>query len=325
MRPDIDDCVPPIGRGSETITILRSRARRLAKLICADGSIKDYSSTRAFDLAEIAIADLNALEELLGRLERRRDCCIVRGAIADHTRTKGVRRLLYPDRQTGDAPALREVPRQWLALDFDRLDKPGWIDHADLLGCACVAIRTLPNEFQEARFIVQATGSHGLKPGIRLRLWCWLARPVTGAELKYWLRRSQVDPSIFGPASIVYTAAPQIQPGAFDPLKTRIAVVPGTKEIVVPGADRLRPLPRRKLEFKSDQQGDISRLVRAVAGAAEGSRNAMLYWAACRLAETAGGDHARGGDLLEAAAIQAGLSAVEAAATIRSALRHGGE
>jgi hypothetical protein len=181
---------------SETITILRAHGRRLAKLIRADGSIEDYDSARTFDLFEVQVADLVSLQRLLERLERRQDCCVVRGAIADSARVKGVRRLLYTDPETGDEPTLHEVPRRWVALDFDHLLRPDWIAPADLLGCACVAIRTLPGEFQNAAFVVQATASHGLKPGIRLRLWCWLTRPVSGAELKYGcVRHLSIAPS----------------------------------------------------------------------------------------------------------------------------------
>jgi hypothetical protein len=323
MRPHIDDPLPPVGGDVETITILRSRARRLAKLVCADGTIEHYDHTRTFDLTEIQIVDFNALERLLCRLERRRDCCVVRGAIADPARTKRCRRLLHPDRETHDAPTLREVPRRWLAIDFDHLTRPEWIDPTDLLGCACVAIQTLPAEFQKARFIVQATGSHGLKPGIHIRLWCWLSRPTIGGELKYWLRKAPVDPSVFGAAHIIYTAAPQIQPGAFDPLTERVAVVPGEEEVITPRPDRLKP-PKPLVRYRQEARGgdnNLDRLIHFVETAPVGNRNAALYWAARRAAEQNSGD-ARTAALLEEAAVRAGLSATEAAATICSGARH---
>jgi hypothetical protein len=36
--------------------------------------------------------------------------------------------------------------------------------------------------FHGARCIAQATASHGIKPGCRVRLWYWLDRPTTGGE-----------------------------------------------------------------------------------------------------------------------------------------------
>jgi hypothetical protein len=305
---------------SEAITILRARARRLAKLICADGTIVDWDKARTFDLIEIPVADIDALDRLLRRLEGRRDYCVVRGAIADPNRVKAVRRLLR--REGADAPTLREIPRRWLALDFDLPSRPDWIDPTDLFSCARLAIETLPKEFRYARFIVQATGGHGIKPGVRIRLWCWLSRPTVGAELKYWLRRVPVDPSIFGAAHIVYTAAPQIQAGAFDPVTSRLAVVPGCKSVLVPSAHRLKPpKPVRLPRDEAADPDSINRLARFVETAAVHNRNNALFWAACRVAEqNCGDDHTAA--LLEEAAVHAGLSAAEATATIRSGLRH---
>jgi hypothetical protein len=308
---------------TDTVTILRSRGRRLAKTIHSDGTIEQYDRAKTFDLIEMPLAGLDALERLLRRLEHRGDCCAVRGAVADLTRTKRARRLLYRDRD--DEPTLRDVPRQWLALDFDGLPNPGWIDPADLLGCACVGIRTLPNQFHRARFIVQATASHGLKPGIRIRLWSWLSRPTSGSELKVWLRSTPVDRSVFGPAQVIYTAAPIFLPGTFDPLTMRLDIIPGNEEVVVPTADRIEP-HRRESDVRESKgyRDDVSGLVRAVAAAPAGKRNALLYWAACRVSENSDVDQERAGAFLEEAAMRAGLTEPEAAATVRSALRHRG-
>ena len=138
------------------------------------------------------------------RLEHRWDCCIVRGAIADPTRVRGVRRLLHPDPATGDTPTLRDLPRRWLPLDIDNLPRPNEIDADDLVACARVAIAALPHTFHNVRYIVQATASHGIAPGMHLRLWYWRDRPVVGAELKRWLRDAPTDRSVFGGAQPIY-------------------------------------------------------------------------------------------------------------------------
>jgi hypothetical protein len=314
----------------DTITIIRARGRWLAKLIHADGTIEAYDAARTVDLVEIPIADLAALGRLLLRLERRRNCCIVRGAILDQTRVQGVRRLLHPDPDTGDAPTLRDVPRRWLSLDFDDLPRRDEITARDLPACAGIAIEALPDAFREVQGIVQATARHGIAQGIRLRLWYWLDRPTTGAELKRWLRGAPIDTSVFGAAQVIYTAAPLFLPGAHDPLPTRIAVVPGVlAEVTVPPAAALAPPPPRIDAGISGVVSDdraLAGVVRAVAHAPLGERNSVLYWAACRLAEHVRGrllDHTTALAILCEAARYAGLPSAEASRTALSGLRRG--
>jgi hypothetical protein len=309
---------------AESVTILRSRGRRLAKTIHADGSITPWDEAKIFDLIEVPIADLAALERLLRRLERRPDCCVVRGKPADPERVCGVRRLLTPDRETGDQPTLVEVPRRWVPLDIDHLALPDWIEQADLLGCAVVVIRKLAVEFQKAAFVVQATASHGLKPGIRVRLWCWLSRAVTGAELKYWLRKAPVDARVFGANQVIYTSSPVFRRGAFDPLPIRLDLVPGDETVPVPPPARLKPRKRPVPPSDRERRGDISGLIHFVQNAGIGNRSNALYWAGCRITENPDIDRSAAAHDLERAAIIAGLSVNEAAATVRSACRRGG-
>jgi hypothetical protein len=306
---------------SDSLTILRAHRRRLAKAIHPDGTVTDYDQAKTFDQIQHPIADLEALERLLREIEHREDCCVVRGKPAHPERCKGVRRLLHADGTY--APTLIEVPRRWIAIDVDRLPRPEWIEPSDLLGCACVAIRKLPIEFHKAAFIVQATASHGIKPGVRLRLWAWLSRPVIGTELKYWMRSAPADRSVFGPAQIIYTAAPVFLPGAIDPLPSRLDVIPGDETVTVPSPKLLKPPRRPSLRTNREPHSNIAGLLRTVETAQPGDRSNKLYWAARRVAENAEIDHAWAAAELEAAAISTGLSAQEAAATIRSGLREG--
>ena len=171
----------------DTLTVIRARGRRLAKLIRSDGTVEGYDDAKHFDLFTVSIPDLDGLHRLLRRLLDRPDCAVIRGEIANPDRVLRVRRLLYPDKKTGDVPTLRGVARQWLALDIEGVPRPEQVAATDLGGCATEAIERLPVAFRGARCIVQASGSHGIKPGVRLRLWYRLARPTTGAELKRWL------------------------------------------------------------------------------------------------------------------------------------------
>jgi hypothetical protein len=228
---------------SDTITTLRAPYRRLAKLIRLDGTIQDYDSAMMFDMAENEVADLDHLEQILRYLLPRRDLCAVRGAIADADRTSRVRRLLHPDDKTGDVPTIKDADHYWIGLDVEGVVRPDNVDASDLISCGFLAIAQLPSEFHGARCIVQASAGHGLKPGCRLRLWFWGSRPLSGAELTYWMRRSPVDSCLFRPAQITYTAAPVFESGV-DHLPNRIIDLPGVATVTVPSAEELAPPPR---------------------------------------------------------------------------------
>ena len=172
------------GSSSDSITIIRARrGRRLAKRIGGDGTITDFDRPYRFDLIERSAANLDALAVLLQKLLDRPDCAVVRGAVSDPARTVNVRRLAYRDDETGDEPTLRDVPHQWLALDMEGVARPDDVRTDDLARCAGEAVGRLPGAFHGARGIAQATASHGIKPGCRVRLWYWLSRPTTGTEL----------------------------------------------------------------------------------------------------------------------------------------------
>jgi hypothetical protein len=211
---------------SESLTIIRSHSRRLAKLIHADGTIEGYDEAKHFDLFNWPVGDLADVHRLLCHLRHRSDCAVVRGAIADSERVRHVRRLAHADPKTGDRPTLRDVAHCWLALDMEGVDRPDDVPAADLKRSACEAIGRLPEAFHGAECIAQATASHGIKPGCRVRLWYWLSSPASGRELTRWLRHTPADPSVFRAAQPIYTAAPVFAPGTGDHLPQRMMVLP---------------------------------------------------------------------------------------------------
>ena len=226
---------------SDFLTVIRAHSRRLAKLIRADGAIEDYDEAKHFDLFNWPVGDLADVHRLLRHLLHRPDCAVVRGAIADSERVRHVRRLAHTDPKTGDMPTLLDVPRCWLALDMEGVDRPAGVPAADLAACAGEAIRRLPEAFHGVACIAQATAGHGIKPGCRVRLWYWLSRPATGRELTRWLRHRPADPSVFRAAQLIYTAAPVFAPGASDHLPERMVVLPGTELVPVPSPEALEP------------------------------------------------------------------------------------
>ena len=229
---------------SDTITILKARGRRLAKLIERPDRIIGYDSAKTFDATQRRLTGLADLERLVVILLRRPDCCVVRGGLIDGPTRQNIRRLIYVDPETGDAPTLRDVPRRWLALDLDRVDRDATIPAHDVARCAAAAVRGLPVPFWRAALVAQATASHGIKPGMRLRLWFWLSRPTSGDELKRWLRAYPVDRSVFSAAQINYTAAPVLAAGVVDPVPHRVVRLPGADVVQVPDPSELMPPPR---------------------------------------------------------------------------------
>jgi hypothetical protein len=66
---------------------------------------------------------------------------------------------------------------------------------------------------------------------------------MTGGELKRWLKPYPIDPSVFGSAQPIYTAAPIFAPGVLEHLPQRIALYPGEQWLQCPSAAELAPPP----------------------------------------------------------------------------------
>jgi hypothetical protein len=282
------------------LVVLRSHGPRLAKTLRPGGTFTPYGDARTFDMIEAPVASLNGLHSILAKLFPRPDVAIVRGAIVDPARAQGVRRLLHPDPETGDLATLREVPRRWVALDLDGIQAPAGLDTADLVACLGVVRPLLPAGFQGAALIVQATAGHGVKPGLRLRVWAWLSRPAMGAELARWLAGVPwLDRASFRPAQIIYTAAPILADGATDPLPNgRLYFATGRATVDVPAPHNLvmpsrpvMPAPRITGSTLPNARYGAAALVRAAANIMaqpEGGRHETAVaeaWGLARLAK----------------------------------------
>ena len=254
----------------DALTVLHATGRRLAKRLHTDGRVEGYDRTRTLDGYTVPVADLAAILTLLQRLLPRPECCVIRGELLAGERAVHVRRLLYPDRQTGELPTMRDVPRRWVALDMEGIALPPDVPVTDLAGCACIALATLPPAFHVIACIVQASASHGLRPDLRLRLWLWLDRPTWGHELKRWLRDTPADPSVFGAVQPIYTAAPVLAPGMSDPLPTRLLFMPGHPAVNVPLPETLAPPSRAAARLPEMQPLQAHRYAVAALEAAAG-------------------------------------------------------
>ena len=320
---------------TEVLTVLRARGRRLAKLIRADGTVVPYDAAKTFDLLDHSVPDLDVLAETLTDFLARPDLAVVRAAIADPSRTRCVRRLVHRCPATGDEPTLREQPRRWLALDLDGLPLPIGLDPRDLAACGTYARSLLPLAFHDARCIVAASASHVIKSGTRLRVWAWLARALTGAEVSRWLADAPVDHAVFRPAQLIYTAAPVFACGAVDPLPVRLTKLPGNiAEVSVPPPDAFashRPRITKRLPHPTEpgaSQYALSALTSAtarVAGAAVNSRHYTMVSEARGLARLVTVGLLAERDMrraLAGAAERCGKTAAEAEAVVTWALNH---
>ena len=264
-------------------------------------------------MATVRVRDLDHLAAHLRCLAPRANLALIRGRIIGADRADRARRLLLADPQTGDEPTIAAFPHHWIGLDIDGIARPNNVPASDLPRCAELAIYLLPGEFRSAACIVQATAGHGIKPGIRLRLWFWAERAVNDRELTRWLRRSPVDSHLFNPIQLHYTGQPIFPPGMTDHLPSRIAIYTGTECVETPSQDELAPPPQpvwpvRPLASSTDQR--ITKLLTTALVKVSTAREGELH---CRLRAAA---FAIGGCM-----DQAGLMAPEIEARLMEACR----
>lgn len=185
--------------------------------------------------------------------------------------------------------------------DGDDLDLAGDCDPAPIdpvadwaLVCRA-AISTLPREFHSVSAWWQMTSSAGIKPGIRIRLWFWLDRPLTDDEAKRWLADAPVDQSLYSPVQVHYVAAPIFDPAELDPVPVRSGWFWSNSNVVsVPELPAPEPInvnhvvasARPALASASQNrraQAYAQAAVRGVATASLGTRHPTLMAAAVRL------------------------------------------
>ena len=278
----------------DSLTVLHSPWLRLSKKLRADGGADGYDKAKTLDAYTVQVADLAGVLALLQRLLVRPQCCVIRGELIRGSRAKGIRRLLYTCKQTGELPTMRDVPRSWLALDLDGVPMPADVLATDLVGCGAAALAALPDAFHGAACIVQASASHGRSPGLRLRVWVWLSRPTWGHELKRWLADAPCDRSVFGAVQPVYTAGPALAPGVSDPMPVRLHVLPGRPVVMVPPPETLAPpppaTPQRSAAVNSEAASNAYVRAALVRGAHRisttppGGRHPTIVGETCRLA-----------------------------------------
>jgi hypothetical protein len=229
------------------------------------------------------------------------------------------RRAIYDDPEAGLA-GLREVPRAWCGLDWDRLrvdgpqlePPPPWIadDPAEASSWATpdplldpelgarAALLLLPPAFRSASCGWQVSASAGFR-GWRLRTWHKLDAPTTGAELQFWLAPPIVDtildPVTLRPAQPLYLAISFI--GGPDPCPRRFGILQSACDLVavpdIAGMIRRQQeavrQARRQVDRRRPQPPDgdfatafLQRCVDTVGAAVDGTKHIVYLHEAAR-------------------------------------------
>lgn len=218
--------------GADFVTVAASRGPRLTKRWHrdADNVLREeqYEDAKTFDFATVPIAGLDDLAKVIAGIGPRQ--CLVLGKLRDGVDPNGARRRLHDH---PDEPAtIEDATHHWLPIDADSTepcDERGTFDPlADPARAVACVVKRLPGGFAGADCLWQWTSGAGFKPGIRMRLFFWLDRPLTGAEMKAWLApyREAVDLSIYSAAQPIY-AAPPVCDGVADPIAQRTGIIRG--------------------------------------------------------------------------------------------------
>lgn len=228
----------------DTLTVLTTFGQPATKVLTRrrDGTIrkKSYGSGMWFRPTVVGVSDIRELGRALALLEPAPQSFVVRGALtADADPERMVRRTRA---RPGEPPTLAEVPRHWVMIDVDGVPRGDGPDPAtDPEGAAAAVIDLLPPEFRRVTCWWQWSSSQGADADdtLSIHLWFWLAEPRGSADLKRWAGAVNedsgfrlVDPALFNPAQIHYTAAPILKRGATDPLPRRSGLRIGETEVV---------------------------------------------------------------------------------------------
>ncbi len=178
----------------------RPMAKRLFR--GEDGSLQSEVSdphVKLFSGTELPVPDLSGLVAVLERVSQYPSMYVVRGKIAP-----GVDRASMRRTHAGDSPTLAPASHSWLLLDVDvfREDLAPGVFASDPAHWAGEARAALPPHFSGSSCWWQATGSAGVKPGVRVRLAFWLEQPLTDLEAKTLCQALplKVDLSLYTPS-----------------------------------------------------------------------------------------------------------------------------
>lgn len=126
-----------------------------------------------------SVSSLQDLKKVILEEGRHPERCIIRGRLTDEAReAPGLTRRRLSD--------FEDVAHHWVMFDMDSVTAPqsasDWQGNPDATIRATIR-EHLPDEFHDAPVFWRWSNSMGIKPGIRVHLWFWLAEPQTSEQV----------------------------------------------------------------------------------------------------------------------------------------------
>ena len=220
------------------LTVLTTKGplatKRITVVQGGDPKIENYGKAQRFSIAELPVSSFDEMADALEALQPRSRSLLVRGKPVDGVDRQDAPRRYKP--RPNKPATLLPQPRFWLPLDMDSVPCPADIDPVwDVDAIVEHVVELLPEEFHGVSVFWAFTSGHTFKPGIRIRLFYWLDRPLADEEMKIWLApliaEKVIDGSLFHPIQAIYTAAP-IFVGMHDPLPRRFGTWTGHSDAV---------------------------------------------------------------------------------------------
>lgn len=143
-------------------------------------SVKAWSNAKHFNPFLAVPNDIRELSAVLTEASNNRYLCVVRGCLINASVTKTTR----------DKDVINDTARYWLMVDLDGFPAPTDFEwRADLQRTVEWAIKIyLPESFANAAFHYAFSSSAGIKKGLRIHLWFWLATPADSKTLKKYFK-----------------------------------------------------------------------------------------------------------------------------------------
>ena len=159
---------------NDTVTIITSGTNnQIVKSFNGSGfqSLK-FSPGSEFLVAHQPVHDLQSLASVISGLEGNPTKAVLRGLPL----------LPENDPVARQSQNFSSISHHWCMIDIDSLPWDG--DLQDQKAMLEYASFHLPPEFQQADYWYHFSSSMGIKAGIRVHLWYWLARPCSDDEMK---------------------------------------------------------------------------------------------------------------------------------------------
>lgn len=205
---------------------------RLTKTI-SPNETKSYPNAKKVTSHHYKVPDLEDFEHLL-RKHSKQGHCLLKGPL---------RRRLHNESRAGAGD--RNSYAEYIVLDLDGVTIPGYnlsstLTDADMTYLAEQFIRTMPAQFHNVSYIVQASSSLGLKGNrISIHLYMMLTMPLPVKSIKLWLKHMNhtvplyqnqlelsatgqalkypLDPSVADNSKLIFIAPPDFTEAGLDP------------------------------------------------------------------------------------------------------------